>query len=188
MNSHSDKTGGRPRTRLGALICAAALAVALVPGDVAAQSKPAQVPNVGSGVKRTTFGNWHLLCNGPNCAIATNAVRGVLVFGFNSSDGSLVMQVRLPTDSPEGRPVAIRLHKSGTLLQLRVGACDQSYCAASAASNKTGQVVDLFTKEASGTLGYQLAQQMQLEVFSLNGFSKAMAELRKRQPPAKARN
>ena len=170
------------------VVGAAALLLALIPGDVAAQDKPAQVPNVGPGVERTTYGNWHLLCNGPNCAIATNAVRGVLVFGFNSSNGSMVMQVRLPTESPEGRPVAIRLHKSGTLLQLRVGACDQTYCAASAAADKTGQVVDLFAKEASGTLGYQLAQQMQLEVFSLNGFGKAIAELRKRQPPAKAQN
>ena len=41
------------------------------------------------------------------------------------------------------------------------------------------------SKETSGTLGYQLGQQMQLEVFSLKGFNKAIAELRKRAPKGK---
>ena len=109
-------------------------------------------------------------------------MRGVILFGYNASDGSMVMQVRLPPEAPQGRPVAIRLHKSGSVLQLRVGGCQQTFCTAAAAADKTQQVVQLMAKEASGTLGYQLGQQMQIEVFSMVGFTKAYAELLKRKP------
>ena len=56
---------------------------------------------------------------------------------------------------------------------------------ASGAADKTEQVIQVMSKETSGTLGYQLGQQMQLEVFSLKGFNKAIAELRKRAPKGK---
>ena len=189
MDRITDKTS-QPRMagRRGLFYAAAVLSLLLLsPLEAAAQGKPAQAPNTGPDVKRTTFDSWHLLCQGQSCAVATNAVRGVLVFGYNASDGSLVMQVRLPTDSPEGRPMAIRLHGSGALLQLRVGGCEKTYCTAAAAADKTEQVIQLLSKESSGTIGYQLGQQMQLEVFSLKGFTKAMAELRKRKPAAKAK-
>jgi len=83
--------------------------------------------------------------------------------------------------------MAIRLHKSGALLQLRVGGCTKAYCTAAAAADKTEQVIQIMSKEASGTIGYQLGQQMQLEVFSLKGFNKAIAELRKRKPAPKGK-
>ena len=164
------------------LCAAAALSLLLAPGVATAQNKPAQAPNTGPGVKRTTFDRWHLLCKGNSCAIATTAVRGVIVFGYNASDGKMVMQVRLPTDAPEGRPVGIRLHKSGSVLQLRVNGCQKTFCAAPAAADKTQQVVQLLSKESSGTLGYQLGQSMQIEVFSLVGFNKAYGELLKHKP------
>ena len=167
------------RSLLGAV---AAVSLLLMPVGASAQNKPAQAPNAGPGVKRTTFDRWHLLCQSASCAIATNAVRGVILFGYNASDGSMVMQVRLPPEAPQGRPVAIRLHKSGSVLQLRVGGCQKTFCTAAAASGKTQQVVQLMAKEASGTLGYQLGQQMQIEVFSMIGFTKAYAELLKRKP------
>lgn len=173
------------KTGLRGLLLAAAFPL-LLGGQAFAQ---AQKPAVETpGLKRQGFGRWNLICQGSKCAIATHAVRAAIVFGFNASDGALVMQVRLPTDAPEGRPVALRLHKSGTVLNLRVNGCQKTYCAAAAAVGKTEQVVALFSKEASGTLGYQLAQDMQLEVFSLNGFVKAMEELRKiksKAPPKK---
>lgn len=169
----------------GLLCAAAAVSLLMTPVVASAQNKPANAPNTGPAVKRTTFDRWHLLCQGTSCAIATNAVRGVLLFGYNASDGKMVMQVRLPTEAPQGRPVAVRLHKSGSVLQLRVGGCQKTFCTAAAAADKTQQVVKILSKEASGTLGYQLAQQMQLEVFSLVGFNKAYAELLKRRPKPK---
>ena len=164
----------------GALL-AAALPL-LLGGQAFAQ---AQKPAVDTpGLKRQGIGQWNLICQGPNCAIATHAVRAAIVFGFNAGDGALAMQVRLPTDAPQGRPVALRLHKSGAVLNLRVTDCQKTFCTAAAAIGKTEQVIDLFSKEAGGTVGYQLAQDMQLEVFSLNGFVKAMEELRKTKPKA----
>jgi len=167
------------------LLAAAAISVLLLPIQAFAQGKPAQAPNTGPEVKRTTYDRWHLLCNTKSCAVATTAVRGVILFGYNASDGALVMQVRLPPQAPDGRPVGIRLHKSGTVLQLRVSGCQKTFCAAAAARDKTEQVIQLFSKEVSGTLGYQLGQQMQIEVFSLAGFNKALSELRKRAPKPK---
>jgi invasion protein IalB len=164
---------------------AAAFSLLLTPGAATAQQKPAQAPKTAPGVKRTTFDRWHLLCQGKSCAIATTAVRGVIVLGYNASDGKMVMQVRLPTAAPEGRPVAIRLHKSGSVLQLRVNGCQKTFCAAPAAADKTQQVVKMLAKETSGTLGYQLGQDMQIEVFSLVGFNKAYSELLKRRPAPK---
>jgi invasion protein IalB len=158
-----------------ALLGAAALTLLLSPVG-------AQAPNTEPGVKRTTFDGWQLLCKNQSCAATTTAVRAVIVFGYAASDKTMVMQVRLPTDAPEGRPVAIRLHKSGTVLQLRVGNCSKVYCLAAAAADKIDQVIEVLGKETSGTLGYQLGQQMQLEVFSLKGFTKAISELRKRKP------
>ena len=143
--------------------------------------KPAEPP-LG---KRASYGQWDLLCQGETCAVAHRAVRAVLVFG-NSSQGTMAMEIRLPTDAPQGRPVAMRLHKSGAVLNLRVNDCFKTFCRALAAGGKTDQVVSLFSKEASGTLGYQVGQDMQLEVFSLNGFAKAIDELRKIQPKAPA--
>jgi invasion protein IalB len=160
-----------------ALLGAAALTLLLSP--VGAQ---AQAPNTGAGVKKTTYDNWHLLCQGASCAAATNATRAVVLFGYNTKDKNLVMQLRLPTDAPAGRPVAIRLHGTGALLQLRVSGCTKTYCTAAAAADKTEQVIKILAKESSGTVGYQLGQQMQLEVFSLKGFTKAISELRKRKP------
>lgn len=180
----TDMSRTRAAGRGIALGAAAALALLLSPVAAVAQDKAP--PNTGPGVKRTTFDNWSLLCQGNNCAAATNAVRAVIVFGYNLADGSLVMQIRLPTDAPEGRPLAIRMHNSGALLQLRVSGCTERYCTAAGAADKTEQVIQVMSKETSGTVGYQLAQQMQLEVFSLKGFNKAIAELRKRKP-AKAK-
>jgi invasion protein IalB len=163
------------------------LAVALpllLAGQAAAQAqKPAADAPAG---KRAAYGEWDLLCQGSTCAIAHRAVRAVMVFG-TSSDGGMAMEIRLPTDAPQGRPVALRLHKSGTVLNLRVNDCFPTFCRALAAGGKTDQVIDLFSKEPSGTLGYQLAQDMQLEVFSLNGFVKAVEELRKIKPSAQAK-
>ena len=170
-------------TGLRAVLLAAALPV-LLGGQAFAQ---AQKPAAGAQpTKRGSYGEWDLLCQGQTCAIAHRAVRAVMVFG-NSSDGSMAMEIRLPTDAPKGRPVALRLHKSGTVLNLRVNDCFPTFCRALAAGGKTGQVIELFSKEPSGTLGYQLAQDMQLEVFSLNGFVKAVEELRKIKPSAAAK-
>jgi invasion protein IalB len=171
--------------RRAVLGVAAALTLLLSPVAASAQDKA--LPNAGPGVKQTTYDSWHLLCQGTSCAAATNAVRAVILYGYNVSDGTLVMQIRLPTDAAEGRPMAIRLHTSGALLQLRVGGCAKSYCIAAAATDKTEQVIKIMSKETSGTLGYQLGQQMQLEVFSLKGFNKAIAELRKHKPAPKGK-
>jgi invasion protein IalB len=163
------------------------LLAAAVPLLLAGQAfAQAQKPAAAAPTKRGSFGEWDLLCQGQTCAIAHRAVRAVIVFG-NSSDGSMAMEIRLPTDAPQGRPVALRLHKSGTVLNLRVNDCFPTFCRALAAGGKTDEVIALFSKEPSGTLGYQLAQDMQLEVFSLNGFAKAVEELRKLKPSAQAK-
>jgi invasion protein IalB len=170
-------------TGLRGFLLAAALPL-LLAGPAVAQ---AQKPAVGAQpTKRGSYGAWDLLCQGQTCAIAHRTVRAVLVFG-NSSDGGMAMEIRLPTDAPQGRPVAMRLHKSGTVLNLRVNDCFPTFCRALAAGSKTEQVIELFSKEPGGTLGYQLAQDMQLEVFSLNGFTKAIEELRKLKPSAQAK-
>ena len=132
--------------------------------------------------KSIAFEQWRLICRNAACAIAHQGVRTVVIFGFNKSDGKLVMQVRVPPEASENRPMALRLHKSGTLLHLRVDSCRKEFCSAAAAADRTRQVIDLFSKESSGTVAYQLGQQLQIEVFSLRGFSKAMAELAKRKP------
>ncbi len=168
--------------RRGVLL-AAALPLFLGGQALAQAQKPAAE---AQPVKRGTYGAWDLLCQGQTCAIASRAVRAVLVFG-NSSDGKLAMEIRLPTDAPQGRPVAMRLHKSGTVLNLRVNDCFPTFCRALAAGGKTDQVIEIFSKEPGGTLGYQMAQDMQLEVFSLNGFPKAVEELRKIKPTAQAK-
>jgi invasion protein IalB len=77
----------------------AALSLLTFPIGAGAQNKPA-APKTGAGVKKTTYDRWHLLCQGGSCAAATNAVRGVILFGFNTTDGALVMQLRLPPQSP----------------------------------------------------------------------------------------
>jgi invasion protein IalB len=179
----TDKSRARATGRRVVLGAAAALALLLTPVVAGAQDK--QPPHTGPGVKRTTYDNWSLLCQGNNCAAATNAVRAVIVFGYNLTDGKLVMQIRVPKDAPDGRPLAIRLHTSGALLQLRVGGCNERYCTAAGAADKTEQVIQVMSKESSATVGYQLGQQMQIEVFSLKGFNKAIAELRKRAPKGK---
>ena len=69
-------------------------------------------------------------------------------------------------------------HTTGQLQQL----FRRSAGAAVAAAGRTGQVINLFKKEVSGSMAYQLGQQLQIEVFSLRGFSKAMDELAKRKP------
>jgi invasion protein IalB len=153
----------------------AAVAMPLLSGQAMAQAPGQQKP--------AGYGAWELVCQEQGCAIAHRTVRAVIIFGYNASDGALVMQVRLPADAPVGRPVAIRMHKSGTILQMRVTDCGKTFCTASAAPSKMDQVTALFEKEAGGTLGYQLAQDMELEVFSLNGFPRALEELRKH--PAK---
>jgi len=167
------------------IVLGAAAALALLLSPVAAGAQTTEPPHTGPGVKRTTYDAWSLLCQGNNCAAATNALRAVIVFGYNLSDGKLVLQIRVPKDAPEGRPLAIRLHNSGALLQLRVSGCNDRWCTAAGAADKTEQVIQVMSKETSGTLGYQLGQQMQLEVFSLKGFNKAIAELRKRAPKGK---
>jgi len=158
------------------LIAGTALALLALAGPAAAQA-PAQAPG-----KTIAFGSWELVCQTQGCAIAQRSVRAVILYGFNTSTGVLVMQVRLPPDAPEGRPVAIRTHKTGTMLHLRVTGCEKTFCVASAAPDKMDQVIALFAKEDGVTLGYQLAQQMQLEVFSLAGFPRALEELRKHAP------
>jgi len=183
--NRTDKSQAGAAGRRAIFGAAAALALLLSPVAAVAQNKAP--PPTGPGVKRTTYDNWHLLCQGSSCAAATTAVRAVIVYGYNVSDGSLVMQIRLPTDAPEGRPMAIRLNTSGSLLQLRVGGCTQTYCTAAAAADKTEQVIKLMSKESSGIIGYQLGQMMQLEVFSLKGFTKAISELRKRKPAPKSK-
>ncbi len=65
---------------------------------------------------------------------------------------------------------------------MRVTSCEKTFYVASAAPDKMDQVIALFAKEDGLTLGYQLAQQMQLEVFSLAGFPRALEELRKNAP------
>lgn len=164
------------RAGMRRLIAGTALALLALAGPAAAQA-PGQAPG-----KTVAYGSWELVCQTQGCAIAQRSVRAVIIFGFNTSNGELVMQVRLPPDAPQGRPVAIRTHKSGTTLHLRVTGCEKTFCVASAAPDKLDQVIALFAKEDGGTLGYQLAQQMQLEVFSLSGFPRALEELRKTAP------
>lgn len=157
----------------------AVLAVmALIGLALAPQSASAQ----GASTKSKAFNQWRLICREKACAAAHRGTRAVLIFGYNTSDGKLVMQVRLPPDAAENKPMVLRLHKSGALLHLRVDACGKAYCTAAAAADRTSQVIKLFKKEASGSMAYQLGQQLQIEVFSLRGFSKAMAELGKRKP------
>lgn len=132
--------------------------------------------------KSTAYGQWRLLCQKKACAVIHRGTRAVLVFGYNTSDGKLVMQVRLPPDAAENKPMVLRLHKSGALLHLQVGGCSQAYCTAVAAADRTSQVIQIFKKEAGGSMAYQLGQQLQIEVFSLRGFDKAIAELAKRKP------
>jgi invasion protein IalB len=130
-----------------------ALLAAAVPLLLAGQAfAQAQKPAAAAATKRGSFGEWDLLCQGQTCAIAHRAVRAVIVFG-NSSDGSMAMEIRLPTDAPQGRPVALRLHKSGTVLNLRVNDCFPTFCRALAAGGKTDEVIALFSQEPSGTLG-----------------------------------
>jgi invasion protein IalB len=174
--SGTDTSRIRRAGRRAALGAAAALALLAAP--VAANAQQQAAPPV----KRTAFDNWYVQCRGNTCAAATQATRAVVLFGYNVKDGSLVMQVRLPTDAPAGRPMAIRLHKSGALLHFSVNACAKTYCLAAAAPDKTEKIIQLLSKEPSGTLGYQLGQQLQLEVFSLKGFTKAITELRKHKP------
>jgi len=180
----TDKSRARAVGCRAVLGAAAALALLLSPVAAGAQNK---APSKGAKVTETTFDNWRLICNGSSCAAVTRGVRAIIVFGYNAADGKMVMQIRLPTDAPERRPLAIRLHKSGMLLQLSVGGCNKKYCTAAGAPSKTEQVVAVMSKEQSGTIGYQLGQQMQLEVFSLKGFNKTIAELRKRKPAPKGK-
>lgn len=159
----------------GAVVAVAALAgLAFAPHQASAQEavKP----------KSTAYGQWRLICKDKACAAAHRGTRAVLIFGYNAADGKLVMQVRLPPDAAENRPMVLRLHKSGALLHMHVDGCGQAYCTAIAAAGRTGQVINLFKKEVSGSMAYQLGQQLQIEVFSLRGFSKAMDELAKRRP------
>ncbi len=163
-----------PLFRRGVGVAIVALAgLVLTPHSVSAQGVPA---------KSKAFNQWRLICKDKACAAAHRGTRAVLIFGYNSSDGKLVMQVRLPPEAPENKPMVLRLHKSGALLHLRVDACGKAYCTAAAAADRTSQVANLFKKEVSGSMAYQLGQQLQIEVFSLRGFSKAMAELAKRKP------
>ncbi len=158
----------------GAAIAVVALAgLALTPQSASAQ---------GATTQSKAFNQWRLICQNKACAAAHRGTRAVLIFGYNASDGKLVMQVRLPPEASENKPMVLRLHKSGALLHLRVDACGKAYCTAAAAADRTSQVANLFKKEVSGSMAYQLGQQLQIEVFSLRGFSKAMAELAKRKP------
>lgn len=170
-----------PRNPLMALLswrAAAAAVVALAGLALTPHSVWAQ----GAATKSKAFNQWRLICKDKACAAAHRGTRAVLIFGYNASDGKLVMQVRLPPEASENRPMVLRLHKSGALLHLRVDACGKAYCTAAAAADRTSQVANLFKKEVSGSMAYQLGQQLQIEVFSLRGFSKAMDELAKRKP------
>jgi invasion protein IalB len=171
---HQARGAGMRRLIAGTALALWALTA---PAGPAAAQAAAQAPG-----KTVAYGVWELVCQTQGCAIAQRSVRAVMIFGFNTSNGILVMQVRLPTDAPQGRPVAIRTHKSGTMLHMRVTSCEKTFCVASAAPDKMDQVIALFSKEDGLTLGYQLAQQMQLEVFSLAGFPRALEELRKSAP------
>jgi len=159
----------------GALVAIVALAgLALTPQSASAQG--------GASTKSKAFNQWRLLCREKACAAAHRGTRAVLIFGYNTSDGKLVMQVRLPPDSAENKPMVLRLHKSGALLHLNVDACGKAYCTAAAAAGRTSQVIKMFKKEVSGSMAYQLGQQLQIEVFSLRGFAKALDELAKHKP------
>jgi len=160
--------------RVAAIAVVSLAGLALAPQHASAQgaAKP----------KSTAYGQWRLICKEKACAAAHRGTRAVLIFGYNAKDGQLVMQVRLPPDAAENKPMVLRLHKSGALLHLHVDGCGQAYCTAVAAAGRTGQVINLFKKEVSGSMAYQLGQQLQIEVFSLRGFSKAMDELAKRKP------
>lgn len=159
---------------------AAAVAVIALTGlALAPQSALAQG---GVSTKSKAFNQWRLICKDKACAAAHRGTRAVLIFGYNASDGKLVMQVRLPPEAAENRPMVLRLHKSGALLHLRVDACGQAYCTAVAAADRTPQVIKMFKKEVSGSMAYQLGQQLQIEVFSLRGLAKALDELAKRKP------
>ena len=143
-------------------------------GQAPAQSQPA--------VKTKSFGKWNIYCRDKKCALAQHTKKAILVFGFNATDGALVMQVRVPAEAPENRPMAIRLHKSGALLHLRIDTCAGGLCVASTAPKKTDQVIKLFSKENSGTVAYQLAQTLMIEDFTLKNFNRAIAELKKIGP------
>ena len=171
--------------RLEAVCAAVLFLVALSPIEAVGQQPPAgQTPSQSTpAVKTKAFGKWNIYCRDQKCALAQHTQRAIMVFGFNASDGALVMQVRVPPDAPVNRPLAIRLHKSGALLHLRVTKCSNQLCVASAIPKKTQQVIDLFSKENSGTLAYQLAQTMMIEDFTLKNFNKAIAELQKNRPP-----
>ena len=160
--------------RGAALAVVALAALAMTPQSASAQG--------GTSTKSKAFNQWRLICKDKACAAAHRGTRAVLIFGYNASDGKLVMQVRLPPESAENKPMVLRLHKSGALLHLRVDACGKAYCTAAAAADRTTQVANLFKKEVSGSMAYQLGQQLQIEVFSLRGFSKAMDELAKNKP------
>lgn len=176
-----DRTGDRGArgARVASLLIAgvAALVIALSPIHGKAQTQPPS-PSPPTP-KAKTFGKWSLYCRQKNCAIAHRTKAAIMIFGFNKSDGALVMQVRVPNDVPENRPMALRLHKSGALLHLVVSNCNIKFCVASAKPSKTDQAIKYFAKEKSGTLAYQMAQTMMIEDFSLTGFNKAIAALRK---------
>ena len=171
--------------RLEAACAAMLFLVALFPVEAEGQTPPQgqATPQSVPAVKTKAFGKWNIYCRNKKCALAQHTQRAIMVFGFNASDGALVMQVRVPPDAPVNRPLALRLHKSGALLHLRVNSCNNQLCVASAVPKKTKQVIDLFSKESSGTLAYQLAQTMMIEDFTLKNFSKAIAELQKSRPP-----
>ena len=176
-----DRIGDRGTwgARIASLLIAGAtaLVIAMLPIHGKAQTQPPS-PSPPTA-KAKTFGQWSLYCRQKNCAIAHRTKAAIIIFGFNKSDGALVMQVRVPKDSPENRPMAVRLHKSGALLHLRVSTCNIKFCVASAKPDKTLQAIKYFAKENSGTLAFQMAQTMMIEDFSLTGFNKAIAALRK---------
>ena len=133
--------------RLEAACAAMLLLVAFFPIEAVGQTPPeGQAPAQSApAVKTKAFGKWNIYCRDQKCALAQHTQRAIMVFGFNASDGALVMQVRVPPDAPVNRPLAIRLHKSGALLHLRVTKCSNQLCVASAVPKKTKQVIDLFS-------------------------------------------
>ncbi len=163
------------RVGLGTLAAIAALV------GLAATSQSAFAQGA-AGSKPAGYNEWRLLCREEACAAAHRGTRAVILFGYNRSDGKMVMEVRLPPDAAENRPMALRLHRSGAIMHLRVDSCNQAYCRAAAAADRTAQVIDLLKKEKGGSMAYQLGQQLQIEVFSLSGFAKTMDELAKRKP------
>lgn len=156
---------------------AAALSLLLTPGAATAQKTNPEV-------KRTTFDRWEMLCPANACGILTRAVRGMLIVGFSNQTNDVLFQVRLPAEAAEQGPVALRLHKSGTVLHMRVNKCLKEYCIANSPPAKLPEVLKVFSKESSGTLGYEFGQTLQLEVFSLAGFNRAYSELMKHRPKA----